>query len=255
MKKDNQIKDKENNRKIQKRDNWIMRKDQIRKQLEQEAEADYREFQAKLLPGVANILGVRLPKLREIAKQAAKQDAREYLEQMRDGSNHVYYEEKMLFGLVLGYAEMEFDGRRNWLDVFVPVIDNWGVCDSCCVTYKWMRRQPDDWWEYVRHWALSDTEFGIRFGLVSMLDHFVDEAHLEPIFAVCSQIRRPGYYAKMAQAWLVSMCFVQFPEQTYQFLQEGRMEDFTHNKSIQKTCESYRVAKEWKAKLRSLRKS
>ena len=64
MKKDNQIKDKENNRKIQKRDNWIMRKDQIRKQLEQEAEADYREFQAKLLPGVANILGVRLLKLR-----------------------------------------------------------------------------------------------------------------------------------------------------------------------------------------------
>ncbi len=237
-------------------------KDQIRKQLEEAAEAEYREFSAKLLPGVTNILGVRLPKLRKMAKQISKQDAQEFLEQMHQICNQnvcvtesIYFEEKMLYGLVIGYANMDFDGRQTWLDRLVPVMDNWSVCDSCCVTYKWMRMQPDDWWEYVRRWALSDTEFGIRFGLVSMLDHFVDQTYLEQIFAVCSQICHQGYYVKMAQAWLISMCFAEFPQQTYLFLQEGRMEDFTHNKSIQKTCESYRVTNEWKEKIRRLRKS
>lgn len=248
----------------------MMIKDQIRKELEQAAEADYRQFNEKLLPGVSHICGVRLPKLREMAKRIAKQDAQAYLEQMQqkcnrdvatqtdicaDRSDDVYFEEKMLYGLVVGYANVDTAGRQAWLDAFVPVIDNWSVCDSCCVTYKWMRRQADDWWDYVQRWALSDTEFGIRFGLVSMLDHFVDEAHLQLIFAVCSRICHQGYYAKMAQAWLVSVCFAEFPAQTYLFLQEGCMDAFTHNKSIQKSCESYRVAKEWKEKLRALRKS
>lgn len=244
-----------------------MIKDQIRIELEQAAEPEYREFNAKLLPGVTNILGVRLPRLREIAKRTAKQDAQSYLKQMQETctrqtdpkqpqetDSRFYYEEKMVYGLVIGYAKLDDVGRRAWLDAFVPVIDNWGVCDSCCVTYKWMRGNPTDWWDYVQQWALSDTEFGVRFGLVSMLDHFVDLAHLKQIFAVCSRIDHEGYYVKMAQAWLVSMCFAKFPEQTYQFLQEGHMDDFTHNKSIQKTCESYRVTNGWKEKIRGLRR-
>lgn len=233
-----------------------MDREEIRKELEQAAETDYKEFNAKLLPGVTKMLGVRLPKLRETAKCIAKNDAAAYLTQMQEADwNHgVYYEEKMLFGLVIGYAKMDDKKRKEWLDVFVPVIDSWGVCDSCCMTYKWMKKQPEYWWEYLNQWIRTDTEYGIRFGMVSMLGHFVDEVHIQEILAVCSLVHHDGYYAKMAQAWLVSVCFVKFPEQTYAFLQENQMDDFTHNKSIQKTCESYRVTKEWKDKLRSLKR-
>lgn len=228
----------------------------IREQLESMSEEGYKEFNEKLLPGVPNMLGVRLPKLRVMAKQIAKADAQRYLMQMKetDWQADACYEEKMLYGLVIGYAKMDDDQYKEWLDAFVPVIDNWGVCDSCCMTYKWMRKQPEYWWDYLDGWVNSGTEFGIRFGLVAMLGHFVDRAHLQGILEACGRIRHDGYYAKMAVAWLVSACFVEFPEETYAFLQEGRMDGFTHNKSIQKTCESYRVAKEWKERVRKLRR-
>lgn len=251
----------------------MINRQEIRNQLEQAAEPDYQEFQAKLLPGVSGILGVRVPKLREMAKWIAKADAHTYLHEMNrsiqnskacglncenpsDGiCAELCYEEKMLYGLVIGYAKMDDAQRKEWLDLFVPVIDSWGVCDSCCLTYKWMKKQSKDWWEYLNKWILTDSEYGIRFGLVSMLDHFVDEQHIQQIFAVCDKIYHHGYYVKMAQAWLISMCFVKFPEQTYQFLQKDKMDDFTHNKAIQKTCESYRVSKEWKETVRSLKRS
>lgn len=229
---------------------------EIRTQLEQSAEADYKAFNENLLPGVSHILGVRLPKLREIAKKTAKQDAVRYLTELQEAVRleDIYFEEKMLYGLVIGYAKMDDNQYREWLDAFVPVIDNWSVCDSCCMTYKWMEKQPAYWWDYLERWIETDTEFGIRFGLVSILAHFVDEAHIVDIFGICSRIHSEGYYAKMAAAWLVSVCFVKFPKETYAFLQCDQMDDFTHNKSIQKTCESYRVSKEWKALARSLRR-
>lgn len=233
-----------------------MIRQEIRTQLEREAEADYRAFQSKLTPGVNNILGVRLPRLREIAKQTAKTAAEEYLTQLQEAAlcKDLCYEENMLFGLVIGYASMDRETYRKWLDRFVPVIDNWAVCDSCCMTYKWMRKQPEYWWEYAVQWIRTDMEYGIRFGLIVILAHFADEAHIEEIFALCNQIRNEGYYVKMAQAWLISVCFVKSAEQTFLFLQHDQMDDFTHNKAIQKTCESYRVSKEWKEKIRSLRR-
>lgn len=230
---------------------------EIREQLRQLSEADYKAFNEKLLPGVSNMLGVRLPKLREIAKQIAKHGPEGYFMEMQaaDWQADVFYEEKMLYGLVIGYAKMDDNQYSRQLDAFVPLIDNWGVCDSCCMTYKWMKKQPVYWWDYLNRWIDTDTEFGIRFGIVAMLAHFVDEAHIPDIFAVCSRIHNEGYYAKMAVAWLVSVCFAGFPEETYAFLQDNRMDGFTHNKAIQKTCESYRVAKEWKALIRGLRRS
>lgn len=234
---------------------------EIRKQLKQKAESDYKKFQAKLLPGVDGILGVRLPELREIAKRIAKTDAQAYLDEMypvmhsAGESDIVFYEEKMLYGLVIGYAKADEVQRRQWLDVFVPMIDSWGVCDSCCMTYKWMKVMPEFWWEYVKTWSMADAEYEVRFGLVCMLAHFIDERYIQEILAVCNSMHQEGYYAKMAQAWLVSACFVKFPEQTYLFLEKDGMDDFTHNKAIQKTCESYRVSKAWKDKIRSLRRN
>lgn len=228
---------------------------EIQQQLFAYAEEEYRAFQEKLLPGVAHMMGVRLPKLRAIAKQTAKKDALLYLTQMQAIDwQTAYYEEKMLYGLVIGYAKMNDNQYKEWLDTFVPIIDNWGVCDSCCMTYKWMRKQPDYWWDCLNSYLAADTEFSVRFGLVAMLDHFIEEAYIHKLFSVCNQLRNDSYYAKMAAAWLISMCFVKFPKETYLFLQSDQMDCFTHNKSIQKTCESYRVAKEWKPLLRDLRR-
>lgn len=235
-----------------------MTKQEMRERLEQLSEKEYKEFNQKLIPGVSNMLGVRLPKLREIAKKTAKDGGMAYLEEMKSAEwqdqNAFYYEEKMMYGLMIGYVKMDDETRSSLLDGFVPLIDNWGICDSCCMTYKWMKKQPEYWWDYLNRQIGAGTEFKIRFALVSMLAHFLDEAHIQEIFAVCSRIRSEDYYARMAAAWLISACFVKFPDQTYEYLADNRMDDFTHNKSIQKTCESYRVSKEWKTRIRQLRR-
>lgn len=233
----------------------VMTREQIRYRLTQLAEPEYQAFNGKLLPGVAGLQGVRLPALRQMAKQIAGEDGQGYLRMMCPAleKEDVWYEEKMLFGLVTGYTAMDDIQYREWLDIFVPKIDNWGVCDSCCLTYKWMKRQPAYWWDYLIQWIDTGGEFAIRFGAVCLLDHFVDAAHIRDIFHVCGRIHSDGYYARMAVAWLVSVCFINFTDETYLFLQDNRMDAFTQNKSLQKILESYRVSGAWKEKLRQLR--
>ncbi len=228
----------------------------IRIQLEHLSEAGYKAFNEKLLPGVPNILGVRLPELRGIAKQIAKKDADGYFAQVRaDGwPPNAYYEEKMIYGLVIGYAKMDDMGYKEQLDAFVPLIDNWGVCDSCCMTYKWMRKNQPFWWNYLNGWIAKGTQFPVRFGLVCILGHFVDTVYIQKALGVCGSLQCEGYYAKMAAAWLVSACFAKFPQETYTFLQSSQLDTFTHNKAIQKTCESFRVSKEWKGMVRQLKR-
>lgn len=231
---------------------------EIREALLNASETDYKEFNAKLLPGVANILGVRLPKLRELAKQAAKKEPELYLAEMEravsEEADTLYYEEYLIFGLVIGYAKLTDERRTYWLDRFVPVINNWGVCDSCCMTYKWMKKDLSYWWKYIWKWYESDTEFGVRFALVCMLDHFVDDVYYKSVLEACGNMRQEGYYAKMAAAWAVSVCFVKYPEETFAFLETDTMDVFTHNKAIQKTCESFRVSPEMKSRIRLLKR-
>ncbi len=232
-------------------------REEILTELNRRKEDDYRAFSQKLLPGVENILGVRLPALRALAKRAAKADAAGYLAQMQawcaDAGNAVSFEEKMIYGMVIGYAKMTDNEYKERLDAFIPLIDNWSVCDSCCITYKWMGKNREFWWERLSEWAFSGTEYGARFALVCMLDYFVDEAYLERLFHTAGSIRQEGYYAKMAAAWLLSVCFMQFPEETYGFLKERQLDGFIWKKAVQKSCESYRVSAAWKRKLRELR--
>ncbi len=233
-----------------------MKTEQIREQLEHLSEEDYKRFNEKLLPGVEHILGVRLPALRKIAKEVAKNDWRVYLnEAAKKIDSNSYYEEVMVQGLVIGYAKMTSEERRFFLDEFVPKIQNWGVCDSCTMGMKFMQKESDFWFSYLQKYKNSPKEFELRFLLVALLAHYVDEMHIDQIFALCNSIRHGGYYVKMGMAWLISVCYVKFPEQTKVFLRENQMDDFTHNKAIQKIRESYRVSKEEKEAINSLKRN
>lgn len=233
-------------------------REKLRSQLESLAEADYKKFNEKLIPGAVNVLGVRLPKMRELAKALAKEDPERLLaeleEALQSDRNAVYYEEIMIYGLVIGYAKFTDDKRREWLDQFRNHIDNWAICDSCCMTYKWMKKNPEKWWEYLEGCIAEQTEFSIRFAVVCMLAHYINEAYVGQVLDWCDRISHEGYYVKMAVAWAVSVCFVKYPEFTMKFLQTNHMDDFTHNKSIQKICESYRPSKEEKMQVRLLKR-
>lgn len=227
----------------------------IRLQLESLQEEKYGDFNRKLLPGVEHILGIRLPVLRQIAKEIAREDVRTYLnEAAKEITRDSYYEEIMLQGLVLGYAKLELDERTQYLDEFVPKIQSWGICDSCTMSFKFMQKNPQYWWDYILKYRDSNEEYELRFMLISMLAHFIDQTHIDAILQLCNEIKHDGYYVKMGLAWLVSVCYIKYPEETTLFLKENQMDDFTHNKSIQKIRESYRVDKKEKDKLNMLKR-
>lgn len=225
----------------------------LREWLWSQSEEAYQKFSAKLIPGEQKIMGIRIPILRKKAKQLAKQDWKsictEILKHLE--IDDCYMEEKLLFGFLIGYADMKDTERIHWLDQWICWIDNWSVCDSGCMTYQFMKKNRSLWWEYIQKWLKSSKEFEVRFGVVALLGHFVTEAYIDPVLETLIKIQHEGYYVKMAVAWAVSVCYVSYPEKTEQVLQQKILDLFTQNKAIQKICESFRVTKEQKQLVRN----
>ena len=224
--------------------------DWIKQQLEQLREPEYQAFTSKLLPGVEHILGVRLPELRKLAKKLAKDNWKEYLKEASDDS----MEEIMLQGMTLGYARGDLQEKEPFLRRFIPKIDNWSVCDSCCATIKLAKEQPKEMWEFLQEYIHSEKEYEIRFVLAQLLYYYVNQEYLLQVLEEIDSISNKSYYVQMAQAWAVSICYRDFPKETEPFLKQNHLDDFTHNKALQKIVESLKVSKEEKEYIRSLKR-
>ncbi len=234
------------------------------------AENQYKNFHQSLVPGLTSMLGVRMPKCREIARKIAKDDWESFLAGADDGC----YEELMLRGLVTGYAKMDLETRAKYMADFVPRINNWAVCDCCCSTFKFMHRDPEYWLNFIRSYLDGGREFEVRFAIVCMMDHFLEEPYRELQFEAYERIFRPDYpweknsgsasdaaqkkeapfYVRMAVAWALSSWYVRFPQETEAFLKRETLDVFTHNKTIQKIRESYRVPAIDKERLKQLKR-
>lgn len=191
-----------------------------------------------------------MPRLREIAKTAAKEDWKKIWEQLQEDC----YEELMIKGMLIGYGKLSLEEQTAYLESFIPQINNWAICDCCCNTWKFMKKDQDYWFDFISAYAFSNQEYQIRFGLVSLLDYFVQEKYLCRIFSLLDQIHHEGYYVKMGAAWLVSICYIKYPSETWNYLERDRLDEFTHNKGIQKIRESHRISKEEKDRLLTLKR-
>ena len=227
-------------------------KQKIKKELEQLADEKYREFQKGLCPGTENILGVRVPVLRDYAKKLSK----EY--EIRELLNHIdneYYEEIMLQGMLIGLEkDKEIQNILTDIERFVPKIDNWGVCDVFCAGLKITKKHVKEMWEFLQKYVTSDKEFEIRFGVVMILDYYITEEYLEKNFAIFDHINSDKYYVQMAVAWAISICLIKFYDKTIEYLKHAKIDKFTYNKALQKAIESYRISDEQKAELRKMKK-
>ncbi len=210
----------------------------------------YKKFHSGLCPNIDNIIGVRLPKLREIAKEIAKGDWRDFLAISSDD----YYEEVMINGLVIAYAKCDVDEKLNYIESFVPKIDNWAICDSFCNSLKFVNKNKEKVWEFIQPYLKSNKEFEIRFAVVIILNYYITEDYIDLVLETLDDVKHEGYYVKMAVAWAISVCYVKFPKKTESVFEENLLDDFTHNKSIQKIRESYRVPKESKERLQKMRR-
>lgn len=226
----------------------------IKEHLLRLAERGNKSFTESLNPGVEHVLGIRIPDLRQLAKQISRTNWEEYLLT----ADSFYMEERMLQGMVLGCIKPDDDVEYylHRVTCFVWIINSWSVCDTFKFGggKKFVDDNKDRLWTYLVDWMHARGEYEIRFGVVMSMQLFIDEEHIEQLLKEYDAIRHDGYYVKMAVAWALSVCFVKFPELTMRYLKQNTLDDFTYNKALQKITESYRVDAETKQLIRQMKR-
>lgn len=226
-------------------------KEKVKKDIKEMCDNKYQEFHSNLCPGTQNILGVRIPVLRDYVKKLNKEYT---LEQILSEVEDEFYEETMLKGISIGLNKKEdIDKILKYMEEFIPKINNWAVCDVFCGGLKITNKNKEKMWNFIQRYLKSDKEFEIRFGLVMILGYYIDEEYLKQDFAIFDSITNEAYYVKMAKAWAISVALVKYYDETFKYLKNAKMDKWTYNKSIQKAIESYRITDEQKQILRKLK--
>ena len=221
----------------------------VQKRLFEMQDTGYRNFHARLIPTVKKekIIGIRTPMLRKFAKEFGKT---EESEMFLKALPHQYYEENNLHGLLIEQIR-DYDKCLEELERFLPHIDNWATCDLLAL--HMIKKHRDIFIREVYRWMESDKPYIIRFGISMLMRHYLDEGfkpeYPEKVAAICSE----EYYVNMMRAWYFATALAKQYEKILPFLEEQRMDIWTHNKTIQKSIESYRITQEQKDHLRILR--
>ena len=229
-------------------------KQKIKKQLRELSDEKYKQFHSGICPGLENIIGIRVPVLRNYAKELIKHYS---LKELLENIDNEYYEEIMLQGMLIGLDKKEnFKNILEYIEQFVPKIDNWAVCDTFCAGLKVTKKYHEDMWNFIQKYLKSSQEFEIRFAVVMILDYYIEERYIDKDLDILNKIKNDKYYVQMAVAWAISICLIKFYEKTVKYLKSSdcKLDNFTYNKSIQKAIESFRITDKQKEYLRKLKK-
>lgn len=227
-------------------------KEIIKNELIKLADNKYKEFHSGLCPNTDNILGVRVPVLRQYAKELLKTNSLEYL---LENIGNEYYEEIMLQGMIIGLSkEEDIQKIFKYIKEFIPQIDNWAVCDAFCSGLKITNKNKKEMWNFIKRYLNSSKEFELRFCIVMMLDYYIDEEHIDECLMIFDDIKSNKYYVQMAVAWAISICIIKYYDKTIKYLETCNLDNFTYQKSIQKAIESYRISDEKKQILKKMKK-
>lgn len=232
----------------------------IPEHLLQLAQRGNRPFTERLHPGIPGVLGVRLPDLRQLAKSIIKQgDLARYLHEAEQGASSPeedFMEARTLHGLVLGLTPVtSLEEYLLHLERWVSRINSWSVCDcfSLPQAKKLLSQHSDTLWHFFLDHLRRSEEYEVRFGVVALMQYFIDEEHIEELLKQYLEVKHEGYYVRMALAWALAECYIYHPEATHPYFTATRFAPWVHNKAIQKICESYRISPETKAQLKLLR--
>ena len=221
----------------------------IQKKLFELQDKEYGAFTAKLNPTVDpdTIIGVRLPALRALAKELKGTDeAKTFLKTLP----HAYLEENHLHSFLISYIK-DFDEALTQAELFLPYIDNWAVCDSLRV--KAFGKQPEKLMPHIECWLKSGHTYTVRSAILCLMNEFLDARFDTKYPDMVASVRSEEYYVRMMQAWYFATALAKQYDAALPYLTERRLEKWTHNKTIQKAIESYRVTDEQKAYLRTLK--
>lgn len=219
--------------------------------LKSKKEEKYKIFTAKLLPANIELLGVRIPIIRQYAKHLIKENlADEYLSINLDKLK--YQEELFLYAILLADKLKNSETKIDDIKKFVPHINSWAVCDIFCSELKEIKKSTTKYLKFFSSYTKTKDEYQIRFFYVLALNYFIKEEYLPQLFELIKKQKYIGYYDKMAVAWFLSIAYIKKPEATTNFLLSTTLDSFVFNKTISKICDSYQVKKEAKVQLRKL---
>lgn len=225
-------------------------KKEIKEQIYKLADEKFKDFHSGLCPGTTNIVGVRTPILRNYAKELSKKYS---LEELLQEIDDTLYEEIVLQGMLIGLSK-DIEEVLKYTKTFIPKIYNWATCDVFCAGLKITKKHKKKMWEFIQEYINSDKEYEIRFGIVMILDYYIDEEYLDKNFEIFEKIKNDNYYVKMAIAWAISICLIKYYDKTIKYLKKAKLDNWTYNKSLQKAIESYRISDEQKEVLRKMKK-
>lgn len=208
-----------------------------------------KKFHSKLCTTKYEMLGIKVPIMRKIAKEISKTNIEEFLSLC----NSTYYEEVFIEGLIITSIKDETLFQK-YFKTYINKIDNWAICDSFCNSLDIVNNNPNKYFNYFKKLSLNKKEFISRVGLITILNYFVKEEYLKAIFEILNNINSDKYYINMAESWLICELYIYYPQETTNFLKTNNLNKFTQNKSISKIRESYRVSKENKDYLTTLKR-
>lgn len=206
----------------------------LRQEIFENQDTDYRIFHKKLIPTVDDdkFVGVRVPILRKIAKKALKENA---------DNNCELYEEIMIYGFTLGLKKCSADEHMTDLKSFVPLIDNWAVCDCCCSSFKFCKKYQDEMYDFIKSYVLSEGEYEQRFAIVMLMNYYIDDEHIDEVVDILKNIKSDFYYVNMAVAWALSVAFVKYQNKVMPVLESKTLSTEINNMTIRKIKDSFRV--------------
>ncbi|MBQ4545629.1 MAG: DNA alkylation repair protein [Oscillospiraceae bacterium] len=213
------------------------------------ADEKYRDFQSGLMPTVPKekIIGIRTPVLRKFAKEFSETpQAEEFLKNLP----HYYYEENNLHAFLLEFIT-DYEKAAEKVTEFLPFVDNWATCDS--MSPKIFRKHKAELPEQIEKWLLAEDTYSVRFGIKMLMEHFLGEDFRPEYAERVAEIKSEEYYIRMMQAWYFATALAKNYREVLPFIENRRLEKWTHNKAIQKAVESYRITDEQKAYLRKLK--
>ena len=210
---------------------------------------EYRDFQTKLIPTASldTFIGIRTPDLRKYAKELVKEKKySKFLEELP----HKYFDENQLHAFIISEIK-DYDECIKSVNAFLPYVNNWATCDQ--MSPKIFKKHHDELLVEIKKWIKSKETFTIRFGTGMLMEHFLDDDFKPEYLEWISKIRSEEYYVNMMTAWYFATALAKQYKETIPYIEKNKLDKWTHNKTIQKSIESYRITEEQKKYLKSLK--
>ena len=216
-----------------------MENSEIKARLESAKDEKNAIFFQKISPTAKNVTGVRVPFIRKLAKEIVKDNGKDFLE------NYIIdtHEDFLLYGIVIAYIKAPLEEKFAMLEKYIPQIYDWSGCDIVISSFKFKENELIRVYDFIMKYRNSCHEYETRFMIVMLLNSFIREEYLDKIKDILETETFYKYYTQMAAAWLISVMFVKYREYTLNYLKHNSLDDFTHNKALQKIRESLRVSK------------